>query len=1203
MRQKLTDQKLIKKKRRLSLSIFIVIVTFACFVFVTGYIQYHQDLKSAQKSLTMLATQLNEQKDIYFNNYSSFFLLLSEIEAVRMKDTTKLNKLFKKLTQRFNAFENLAAADENGFFFASGRPFNLSMPPNVSNLPFFQKAKKGDQFVVMDLHIGPISHEKVTGVIVRLENDTQDFDGVLGASIKISELIDRWVKFAIKNNADLFCYRRDKDIIYSSGIEESILNDLVSGEISNNKFELGNKQYLFLTLPFVELDFNLGLLLEFEVLFFKRFISNPLLMLVSASFIVAIIILLFLYRNEVVWLKLLMQKETLLSATQKLTKVGGWEWDVDTRAMYWTEETYRIHGFDQSKIKPGSKEHIDKSIECYNPEDRPVIQDAFQRCIEEGRPYDLEVPFTAVDGIKKWIKTSAEPELKNGKIAKIVGNILDISEHKQADEAIKKSESFQRKMVANIGDVIVIIDQDGINRYKSPNIEKQFDWKPEDVIGHSTLDNVHPEDLESAQKFIEALMLEPNAVGTMECRYKSKDGNYRWIEFTGNNLLHDPDIRGLLGNYHDITERKQTEKELAKSQKLYHAIFNKNRDGYVINWGSGELLDPNPAFAKMLGYSIDELKKITYLDLTPKKWVEWEAEVHGGKLLERGYTDLYEKEYIHKNGTVFPIEIQAFLLNESTDLNSALIAAFVRDITKRKQADEALKESEQRYRKAQRLGHVGNWEYNLVTEKFWGSDEAKRIYGFDPKSENFTTDDVENCIPERERVHQALIDLIENNKPYNLEFEIHPISGPQNKIVKSIADIIKDDSGAPFKVAGVIQDITQQKNAEKEKSILERHLQEAQKMEAIGTLAGGIAHDFNNILFPLVGYAEMLKEDLPADHPFQENADTMLSSALRARDLVQQILTFSRKTESEVKPIKLQSIVREAIKLLRPSIPKTIDINQSIDSECSPVNADSSKFHQVIMNLATNAYHAMEKEGGTLTITLKQIYIEQGSVEHTNILPGTYAYLTVADTGIGMRQNTIDKVYDPYFTTKEQGKGTGLGLSVVHGIIKEVGGDIRIQSEPGKGTQLHVYIPIIERRTVERVETTGPVIGGTERILLVDDEEAIASMEKQLLERLGYHVTTRTGSIEALEAFKANPDKYDFVITDMTMPNMTGIQLAREIKNIKVNIPIIICTGFSEQLTDEKCQALDIQGYAMKPVIIRELAETIRNALDTSGKS
>jgi CheY-like chemotaxis protein/two-component sensor histidine kinase len=377
----------------------------------------------------------------------------------------------------------------------------------------------------------------------------------------------------------------------------------------------------------------------------------------------------------------------------------------------------------------------------------------------------------------------------------------------------------------------------------------------------------------------------------------------------------------------------------------------------------------------------------------------------------------------------------------------------------------------------------------------------------------------------------------------------------------------------------------------------------AQKMEAIGTLAGGIAHDFNNILSPMMGYSEMLIEDLPQDSMLQKNAKEVFRSVLRAKDLVKQILAFSRQGDQELKPVRLQSILKEALKLLSASIPKTIDIQTNIDSHCGMIIADPTHIHQIIMNLATNAYHAMEDTGGQLKVTLKQTKIESEYDGFLELISGKHALLIVADTGTGIKKNVIEKIFDPYFTTKVKDKGTGLGLSVVQGIVKSCNGDIRVYSEPDKGTEIRVYLPIIKKMA----ENMGPDIaqsiqGGSERILLVDDEEAIIKMEKQMLERLGYVVTSRTGSKEALKTFKTNPDKFDLIISDMTMPNMTGVQLAKEIKSIKPDTPFIICTGFSNQINEETTMGSVIQGYLAKPVLKREIAQTIRDVLDRSDK-
>ncbi len=380
---------------------------------------------------------------------------------------------------------------------------------------------------------------------------------------------------------------------------------------------------------------------------------------------------------------------------------------------------------------------------------------------------------------------------------------------------------------------------------------------------------------------------------------------------------------------------------------------------------------------------------------------------------------------------------------------------------------------------------------------------------------------------------------------------------------------------------------------------LEAQLQQAQKMEAIGNLAGGIAHDFNNILFPLVGYAEMLKLDLPVDSPLHGHIDEILHAALRSKDLVKQILMFSRQGDQDIKPIKLQPIVKEAIKLLRSSIPTTIDIQQGIDPDCGVVVADPTQIHQIVMNLATNAYHAMEKTGGKLTVNLKEVALAVEDLKDPAMIPGKYVCLTVADNGPGMEKSIIDRIFDPYFTTKKEGRGTGLGLAVVHGIVKSHDGDISVYSEPGNGAEFKVYLPVIkEQKETAKVETDMPIQKGDERILLVDDEDIIVQMEKQMLERLGYHVTARTSSVEALEAFRAKPDKFDVVITDMTMPNMTGDKLAAEIMKIRSDIPVILCTGFSEMMSKEKAAALGIKGFLMKPIVMKELSSVIRKVLD-----
>jgi signal transduction histidine kinase/ActR/RegA family two-component response regulator len=380
----------------------------------------------------------------------------------------------------------------------------------------------------------------------------------------------------------------------------------------------------------------------------------------------------------------------------------------------------------------------------------------------------------------------------------------------------------------------------------------------------------------------------------------------------------------------------------------------------------------------------------------------------------------------------------------------------------------------------------------------------------------------------------------------------------------------------------------------------ERQLQQVLKIQAIGTLAGGIAHDFNNILFPIVGYTELTMDEVSEDSVAHKNLEEILKAANRAKDLVKQILTFSRQSDQERKPIKIQNIITEALKLLRASIPASIEIVHHIQDDCGPVMGDATQIHQVIMNLCTNAYQAMQDKGGKLEVILTETDISYDElINKIGMQPGKHLKLLVKDEGCGMEPSVLDRIFEPYYTTKAQGKGTGLGLSVIHGIVKNHGGDISVLSTPGKGTIFQVYLPLIENLDLgTNLEATAGITKGDERILLVDDEEQIVAMERQMLENLGYQVTARTDSQEALEVFAEHPHQFDLVITDMTMPHMTGDQLAQKMLDIEPNIPVILCTGFNEIITEEKALAMGIQKFVMKPVVKNDLAATIRSVLD-----
>jgi len=423
------------------------------------------------------------------------------------------------------------------------------------------------------------------------------------------------------------------------------------------------------------------------------------------------------------------------------------------------------------------------------------------------------------------------------------------------------------------------------------------------------------------------------------------------------------------------------------------------------------------------------------------------------------------------------------------------------------------------------------------------------------------------------------------------ELEILDAEGKYKSIALTAAGILNEDQQI---IGGVIilVDLTERRQ-------METRLRQSQKMEAIGTLAGGIAHDFNNILSAIMGNTELLKYQKTIVEPARKKLDNIYAASERAKDLVGQILLFSRKGEQECKPVLLKLIVKETLKLIKASLPSTIEIKQSISDESIQVLADPTQIHQILMNLCTNARHAMMHAGGVLTLELSTVDIAQGDSSKPMALhSGSWVKLCVKDTGKGMGPEILERIFEPYFSTKEKGVGTGLGLAVVHGIVQSYGGMIDVYSHPGEGTMFIVFLPRMGQLVEEISRPAEPMpLGNHERILFVDDEEMLIDVEKDALENLKYQVVAVSSAHEALKIFSSTPDDFDLVITDMTMPKMTGDVLAREILKIRPDIPVILCTGFSETITREKALASGIKDFLMKPVKIQDLAESVQNAL------
>jgi PAS domain S-box-containing protein len=438
--------------------------------------------------------------------------------------------------------------------------------------------------------------------------------------------------------------------------------------------------------------------------------------------------------------------------------------------------------------------------------------------------------------------------------------------------------------------------------------------------------------------------------------------------------------------------------------------------------------------------------------------------------------------------------------------------------------------------------------------------------------------------------------LFQREKFFETEYACH--SGTSKRWFHCRATPFRDDGN--FLVVVAHEDITPIKLAQEDLIRSEKRFRQVQKIESLGTLAGGIAHDFNNILSAINGFSELAMENAKDDAAQLACLREIHQAGMRASDLVRQILTFSRKSNTELRPLCIDIVVKEAMQLLRSTLPTSIDIKKRIQARSDPIMADPTQVHQIIMNLCTNASHAMAPDGGTLAVMLTQETPDAAFFrEHLDMGPGDYLKLTVSDTGCGMTPEVLSSIFDPYFTTKDLGEGTGLGLSVVHGIVKDHGGAIEVQSEPGVGTTFTLYFPTVHRKTSSSgIDTAASLPCGEERILLIDDEPSILRLNRRILSELGYHVSSESDSQRALEKFRAAPEAFDLILSDMTMPKLTGDRLAKSIRAIRQDIPIILSTGYNRMIDESQAEKLGIDALMMKPVSRKVLATEIRRLLD-----
>ncbi len=789
-----------------------------------------------------------------------------------------------------------------------------------------------------------------------------------------------------------------------------------------------------------------------------------------------------------------------------------------------------------------------------------------------------------------------------------------ILQRKKAEIELKKREERYRLLADNARDAIWILQLSNFKfTYVSPAIKYLLGYTPSEFSNLEMKDYLKEASLKLVPQIIaEELNRELGSdsdskfLRTVELEMFKKNGQTVWVEITASLLTNDtgkPDR--ILGISRDISERKhatdelqRTTKRLRESEAISEALFNQ-----AFNFFG--LLDLSGRIVKINNSALNEFEFDQELIGTSFWSAPWwpdqdEARrigVEAMKTAKKG--GIYRNEILHVNrsGKIRNIDL-AFspLKNDSGEVIYLIPEG--RDITERKRAEDALKRSTELLREAGRISKVGGWSADIENQKLKWSDEMAIIHDKEPGFTPSFDEGNKFIAPEwRDSVVKNYTSCIQYGGSLDEEFEIISAKG-RRRWVRATGEAVKNGSGKIVRLVGALQDISDRKQIEKEKKKLQEHLTQARKMEAIGILAGGIAHDFNNILSGLMGFTDLAMLEAGDNDALKKYLSQVSSSSLRARDLVRHILTFSRKSDADKQPLTINPIIKETIKFIRASLPANIEIRQDLKIDEGHIFGDATQIYQILMNLFTNAGHAMKGMGGVLDVTLDMVTLEENQTGYFGkISSGNYLILNISDTGCGIPKKIIDRIFEPFFTTKEREEGTGMGLATVYGILKEMGGGISVYSEEGVGTTFKILMPEHDQSGAKENIKSIPK-SGQGNILIVDDEKPIVESTCELLSILGYSVTGETNGIKAVEIVGKDPNFYDLILTDMTMPKINGLDLARKIRKINAEIPIILCTGFSHGLTKEKCESAGIRDMIMKPMIFSELSSTIDKAIN-----
>ena len=825
------------------------------------------------------------------------------------------------------------------------------------------------------------------------------------------------------------------------------------------------------------------------------------------------------------------------------------------------------------------------------PDDRAIVEEQARRVLTGNVPPPIEHRIIHKDGSVRWVRnTFVLHRDENGAMISYDGLVQDITDRKRAEEALQESEAKLRAMFDSSRDAIGV-SKKGIYIYSNSSYLKLFGFESnEELLGSAIVESIAPSHRQQMAHNVRRRAAKESVGKFYEARAMKRNS----AEFDAEFSVSTYELNGetySVAVIRDITERKLAERQLRESESRFRALIeqapvaiNVSRDGIII-YG-------NRKDAEIYGLrTVDESAGRSVLQYLAPQCHEESKERTRCRSHGLPVPSEFESVGLRTDGSQFPIHVAvASVQLQDGEAN----IAFISDITDRKKAEELMRENNLMLELAMSAANMAWWQMDISTGNITFEKRKAEMLGFPPEQFKHYKDFMALVHPEdSERAMNAMRGHFDGSlEKYEVEYRISTKSGDYKWFYDIGAITKRDANGKPLKVAGLVINISERKRAEDA-------LRQAQRLESLGTLAGGIAHDFNNVLGGIMGYGEMSLQYAEKGSKLEKNLHKVLKATDRAKHLIEQILTFSRKTDSRMSITSIRPIITEVLDLLRASIPSSVEIDSDLDKNTKPILADPTKLHEVILNLATNAVHAMNRKG-TLTIKLfarsveKKLYGQVGE-----IAPGEYSVIDVVDTGCGMDSATLARAFEPFFTTKPIGEGTGMGLSVVLGVVQAFGGDIQVQSEVGNGTRFTLYFPVV-KDSVSEVgnDDSTSQLAGTERILFVDDEQMLVEMSKDMLASLGYNVTCVSNSLEALKFMREEGNNIDILIADQTMPGMSGIELAKEVLKIRKDLPIILCTGFSNELNPEKAAAIGVKNVVMKPFRIAEIGKAIRDALE-----